>query len=141
MCVCICVCVTSLPTHQYTHTHKHTSTPSITTTILRLQLANYNAALLSITFMVLLGFADDVLDCEAGVTFSACSLSLRFHPLPSPSYLAVPWRYKMLLPTVASLPLLVTYSGGTDVLIPAPLRPLLADAVSVGVCGALSSKT
>lgn len=62
-------------------------------------LADYNAALLSITFMTLLGFADDVLD--------------------------LPWRYKLILPTVASLPLLVTYHGGTDVLLPPFLARLL----------------
>ena len=42
--------------------------------------------------MTLLGFADDVLD--------------------------LPWRYKLLLPTVASLPLLASYTGVTDVTIP-----------------------
>jgi len=62
-------------------------------------LAAYNAALLSICFMVLLGFADDVLD--------------------------LPWRYKLLLPTIASLPLLCTYTGATTVLLPRPLRGLL----------------
>lgn len=54
--------------------------------------------------MVLLGFADDVLD--------------------------LPWRYKLLLPTIASLPLLVTYSGVTTVLMPKMARPLLWDAAS-----------
>lgn len=48
------------------------------------KLSVWNAALLSICFMVLLGFADDVLD--------------------------LPWRYKLILPTVASLPLLCTYT-------------------------------
>lgn len=67
-----------------------------------LQLANYNAALLSICFMVLLGFADDVLD--------------------------LPWRYKLILPTVASLPLLATYSGVTTVLMPVFARPLIWSA-------------
>lgn len=60
------------------------------------QLANYNAALLSICFMVLLGFADDVLD--------------------------LPWRYKLILPTIASLPLLCTYNGATTVLMPKLVR-------------------
>lgn len=69
-----------------------------------LQLANYNAALLSICFMVLLGFADDVLD--------------------------LPWRFKLILPTVASLPLLATYSGVTTVLLPKFARPLLWDMAS-----------
>ena len=45
------------------------------------------------------GFADDVLD--------------------------VPWRVKLLLPCIASLPLLIAYSGGTAVGIPLPLRALL----------------
>lgn len=49
--------------------------------------------------MVLLGFADDVLD--------------------------LPWRYKMILPTVASLPLLVSYTGATSILLPKLARPLL----------------
>ena len=34
-----------------------------------------------------------------------------------------------LLPTVASLPLLVTYRGGTVVLLPSLMRPLLAAQV------------
>ncbi|KAK3273645.1 hypothetical protein CYMTET_18123, partial [Cymbomonas tetramitiformis] len=56
----------------------------------------YNAALSSINFMLFLGFVDDVLD--------------------------IPWRYKLTLPVVASLPLLVSYSGGTAVVIPNFLR-------------------
>ncbi len=62
----------------------------------------YSAGLLSICFMTLLGFADDVLD--------------------------LPWRYKLLLPTVASLPLLLSYTGVTDVTIPKQLGWLLVDA-------------
>lgn len=53
--------------------------------------------------MILLGFADDVLD--------------------------LPWRYKLLLPTVASLPLLANYhahQGLTTIIVPYPLRSLLA---------------
>ena len=46
------------------------------------------------------GFADDVLD--------------------------VPWRVKLLLPSIASLPLLIAYSGGTAVGVPKPLRALLS---------------
>lgn len=64
-----------------------------------LQLAEYNAALLSICFMLFLGFADDVLDLR--------------------------WRYKLVLPTVASLPLLCSYwmeGGGTSVVMPKPVR-------------------
>eukprot|EP01138_Halocafeteria_seosinensis_P001782 gb/GECG01001825.1/.p1 GENE.gb/GECG01001825.1/~~gb/GECG01001825.1/.p1 ORF type:complete len:402 (+),score=16.13 gb/GECG01001825.1/:1-1206(+) len=62
-------------------------------------LGEYNAALMSVCFMVLLGFADDLMD--------------------------LPWRYKLILPTVASLPLLVTYDGPTSVLMPSPIRPLM----------------
>ena len=39
--------------------------------------------------------------------------------------LDVPWRVKLLLPCIASLPLLIAYSGGTAVGIPKPLRALL----------------
>jgi UDP-N-acetylmuramyl pentapeptide phosphotransferase/UDP-N-acetylglucosamine-1-phosphate transferase len=66
----------------------------------------YSAGLLSICFMTLLGFADDVLD--------------------------LPWRYKLLLPTVASLPLLAAYTGVTDVTIPKQLGWLLVDAAAWG---------
>uniref|UniRef100_A0A061R2T3 UDP-N-acetylglucosamine--dolichyl-phosphate N-acetylglucosaminephosphotransferase n=1 Tax=Tetraselmis sp. GSL018 TaxID=582737 RepID=A0A061R2T3_9CHLO len=59
-------------------------------------LVDYNAALATICFMLFLGFADDVLD--------------------------IPWRVKLALPLLASLPLLVAYSGGTSVVIPRPLR-------------------
>ena len=62
----------------------------------------YSAGLFSICFMTLLGFVDDVLD--------------------------LPWRYKLLLPTVASLPLLAAYTGVTDVTIPKQLGWLLVDA-------------
>lgn len=59
-------------------------------------LVDYNAALASIGFMVLLGFADDVLD--------------------------FPWRVKLVLPLFAAAPLLVAYSGGTGVAVPKPLQ-------------------
>ncbi|PIA53040.1 hypothetical protein AQUCO_01000718v1, partial [Aquilegia coerulea] len=58
-------------------------------------LVQYNAALASICFMTLLGFVDDVLD--------------------------VPWRVKVLLPAIATLPLLMAYAGGTTIIIPKPL--------------------
>lgn len=51
------------------------------------RLVDYNAALATICFMLFLGFADDVLD--------------------------IPWRVKLILPCLASLPLLIAYSGGT----------------------------
>ncbi|MBA0730186.1 hypothetical protein Golax_025621, partial [Gossypium laxum] len=58
-------------------------------------LVEYNAALASICFMILLGFVDDVLD--------------------------VPWRVKLLLPSIAALPLLMAYAGHTTIIIPKPL--------------------
>lgn len=59
-------------------------------------LVDYNAALATICFMLFLGFADDVLD--------------------------IPWRVKLLLPMLASLPLVVAYGGGTGISVPKPLR-------------------
>nr|GMC82508.1 UDP-N-acetylglucosamine--dolichyl-phosphate N-acetylglucosaminephosphotransferase [Ipomoea batatas] len=58
-------------------------------------LVEYNAALASICFMMMLGFVDDVLD--------------------------VPWRVKLLLPSIAALPLLMAYAGHTTIVIPKPL--------------------
>ena len=49
--------------------------------------------------MLFLGFTDDVLDW--------------------------PWRYKLFLPTVASLPLLYCYKGPTSIIVPIQLRSLL----------------
>ncbi len=63
-------------------------TPAITTA----NLMEYNAGLSSICFMIFLGFSDDVLN--------------------------LPWRYKLLLPTLASLPILVAYGGSTTILLP-----------------------
>uniref|UniRef100_A0ACD5YCK0 Uncharacterized protein n=2 Tax=Avena sativa TaxID=4498 RepID=A0ACD5YCK0_AVESA len=58
-------------------------------------LVEYNAALVSVCFMILLGFIDDVLD--------------------------IPWRVKLVLPGIAALPLLMAYAGGTSIIIPKPL--------------------
>ena len=57
-----------------------------------IQQLEYNAALLSICFMILLGFSDDVLDLR--------------------------WRYKLVLPFVASLPLVFAYGGATNLVFP-----------------------
>ena len=57
-----------------------------------LQQLEFNAALLSICFMILLGFSDDVLDLR--------------------------WRYKLILPFVASLPLIFAYGGATNIVFP-----------------------
>ena len=67
------------------------------------------AALLSITCMLLLGFADDVLDLR--------------------------WRHKLLLPTLASVPLLMVYyvaTNRTDIVVPIILRPILGSTIHLG---------
>lgn len=61
-------------------------------------LVDYNAALAAVACAAFLGFADDVLD--------------------------VPWRVKLVLPVLASLPLVVAYGGGTGIAVPKPLRAL-----------------
>ena len=48
---------------------------------------------------VLLGFADDVVDLK--------------------------WRHKLIVPTLATFPLLVAYNGVTSVIVPKLLRPFL----------------
>lgn len=73
------------------------------------QFAELLAALLSICCMLLLGFADDVLDLR--------------------------WRYKLLLPTVASLPLLVVYYvnfNSTTFVVPIQLRQYFGMSVNIG---------
>jgi len=70
----------------------------------------YSSSLLSICFMMFLGFADDVLD--------------------------LPWRYKLILPTVASMPLLCSYTGPTAVVIPAMMQPLLVRDGALTLLGA-----
>ncbi|CAI8604848.1 unnamed protein product [Vicia faba] len=78
-------------------------------------LVEYNAALACIFFMTLLGFVDDVLD--------------------------VPWRnIKLLLPSIAALPLLMAYAGHTTIVIPKPLVPHIGieildlDKLSIPLC-------
>ena len=56
------------------------------------QQLQYNASLLSISFMTFLGFADDVVDLK--------------------------WRYKLFLPLIASFPLIFAYSGATNIIMP-----------------------
>lgn len=72
-----------------------------------------NSALLSICFMLFLGFTDDVLDW--------------------------PWRYKLVLPTVASLPLLCCYNGSTSIVVPIPLRALLIQKQEMTIFGNIVS--
>jgi hypothetical protein len=59
--------------------------------------------------MLLLGFADDVLDLR--------------------------WRHKLLLPTISSLPLLMVYYvnfNSTTIIIPKPFRPWFGFSISLG---------
>jgi UDP-N-acetylglucosamine--dolichyl-phosphate N-acetylglucosaminephosphotransferase len=63
------------------------------------KLLDVNSALLSICFMLFLGFTDDVLDW--------------------------PWRYKLVLPSIASLPLLCCYTGSTSIVVPIFFRSWL----------------
>ena len=76
---------------------------------LYLQYVQFLAALLSICCMIFLGFADDVLDLK--------------------------WRHKLLLPTIASLPLLMVYLVTFDltiIIVPKPFRPFLGFSVDIG---------
>jgi UDP-N-acetylglucosamine--dolichyl-phosphate N-acetylglucosaminephosphotransferase len=66
------------------------------------QLVLYNSALFSVCFMTFLGFVDDTLELK--------------------------WRYKLILPTVASLPLLAAYTGDTALFVPPALRFFLVRA-------------
>lgn len=59
----------------------------------------YNAALLSICLVVLLGFIDDVIDLR--------------------------WSHKFIVPTIASVPIVATYKGMTCVVVPKILRGFL----------------
>ncbi|XP_058056814.1 UDP-N-acetylglucosamine--dolichyl-phosphate N-acetylglucosaminephosphotransferase [Anopheles bellator] len=67
------------------------------------------AAMLSICCMILLGFADDVLNLR--------------------------WRDKLYLPTIASLPLLMVYYtnfNSTTIILPKLVRPLLGQSLDIG---------
>lgn len=73
-------------------------------------LGNYTAALLSISAMLFLGFADDVLNLK--------------------------WRHKILLPAMSALPLLMIYrltSDRTQVVVPIPLRGLFLGQTIVDI--------
>lgn len=70
------------------------------------KLVEYNAALLSICMMVMLGFMDDVMDLA--------------------------WRYKFIVPTIATFPLLVAYGGDTSIVVPRMLRQYMGPMVNVG---------
>ena len=57
--------------------------------------------------VVLLGFVDDVIDLK--------------------------WRHKVIVPTVASFPLLVAYKGLTSVVVPKLLRGILGGYINLGI--------
>lgn len=83
---------------------------SVTSTFPHSEFVQLIAALLSITCMLLLGFADDVLDLK--------------------------WRHKLLLPSMASLPLLMVYyvtTNRTEIVVPTMLRWLLGYNISLGL--------
>jgi UDP-N-acetylglucosamine--dolichyl-phosphate N-acetylglucosaminephosphotransferase len=47
-------------------------------------------------------------------------------------FLSCSWRYKLLLPPIASLSLLLAYAGSTTVIVPQPLRQWLGGSVDLG---------
>jgi len=57
--------------------------------------------------VVLLGFIDDVVDLR--------------------------WSHKLIVPTIASFPLLVAYNGITTILVPTIFRPLLDTTMDLGI--------
>ncbi len=77
----------------------------------RERLMEYDAALLSICFGLLLGFVDDVLD--------------------------IPHKYKFILPALASLPLLVSYQGVTDIVVPKQVRSFIYNDGALTAVGSL----
>jgi len=57
--------------------------------------------------MILLGFVDDTVDLR--------------------------WKYKLILPLVASVPLITSYSGGTNIILPIPVREYLGKEIELGL--------
>ena len=57
--------------------------------------------------MILLGFIDDTVDLR--------------------------WKYKLILPLVASVPLITSYSGGTNIVLPIPVRHYLGKELELGL--------
>ncbi|XP_032632037.1 UDP-N-acetylglucosamine--dolichyl-phosphate N-acetylglucosaminephosphotransferase isoform X2 [Chelonoidis abingdonii] len=74
------------------------------------EFVEFIGSLLAICCMIFLGFADDVLNLR--------------------------WRHKLLLPTMASLPLLMVYFtnfGNTTIVVPKPFRVLLGMHLDLGI--------
>merc|ERR1719410_3043013 len=83
---------------------------SLTPSFPHSEFAQLIAALLSISCMLLLGFADDVLDLR--------------------------WRHKLLLPSMASLPLLMVYyitTNRTEIVVPTLLRAVMGHSIQLGL--------
>ncbi|CAH8476671.1 unnamed protein product [Heterobilharzia americana] len=78
--------------------------------IFKSQFIEFLAGLLSICCMILLGFADDALN--------------------------LPWRHKIVFPSVASLPLLMVYlanEGTTRIVVPVMFRSVFGSSVDIGI--------
>ena len=71
----------------------------------------YNSALFSVCFMIFLGFLDDTLDLK--------------------------WRYKLVLPPIASLPLLSAYNGSTALYVPLKFQHILMNGKEHTLLGAM----
>jgi len=82
-------------------------TASKAESIWKVKLEEYNAALAATIFMMFLGFADDVMELK--------------------------WRHKLILPTIASLPLLVSYAGSTTVIVPNPIAAFTGRVLELGM--------
>ena len=88
-------------------------------------MVDYNAALATICFMLFLGgqFAPLLLCVNSShiekILISRCRCCETGF---ADDVLDIPWRVKLLLPTVASLPLLIAYSGATAIGIPKPVQ-------------------
>jgi UDP-N-acetylmuramyl pentapeptide phosphotransferase/UDP-N-acetylglucosamine-1-phosphate transferase len=87
-------------------------------------LANYNAALLSTCLMVLLGTNSyEIVSCFLLQTPDPLYLSPDDNSVGfCDDVLDLPWRYKLVFPMIASMPLIATYRGGTTVLMPVAVR-------------------
>lgn len=74
------------------------------------KLSVYLSSVLSLLMATMLGFLDDVFDIR--------------------------WRYKLPIPIIASIPLLLVYyaeQGNTNVVVPIPFRWLLGTIINLGM--------
>mmetsp|Transcript_5115 Transcript_5115/g.5849 ORF Transcript_5115/g.5849 Transcript_5115/m.5849 type:complete len:89 (+) Transcript_5115:557-823(+) len=67
----------------------------------------FMTGLLCITIMILLGFIDDVV--------------------------ALKWKYKLILPFIASFAMLLVYDGKTSVVMPIPTRFIFGKVLELGI--------